>query len=72
MGSPRSQETYCTFCGSKEHPITLCDKTATGQLARAALACEFCGSQEHALAYCPKTWGGISARRLTPDGAFLD
>lgn len=53
---------YCSYCGSRQHNINLCPKTAAGASARTHLRCHYCGASGHRQEACPKTWGGNAAR----------
>lgn len=57
----------CSYCGSTQHTIGLCPKTAGGSSARAHLHCGYCGSKDHNEPACLKTQGGNAARAWQPD-----
>lgn len=53
---------YCAYCGSRQHNVEMCPKTAGGQCARANLHCTYCGANDHDVTACPKTYTGNAAR----------
>lgn len=57
----------CTYCGSHQHTLALCPKTAGGQSARLHLRCGYCGGRDHDIKACPKTYSGNAARAWYPD-----
>lgn len=57
----------CSYCGSGQHTINLCPKTASGQSNRRNLHCSYCGSNRHDIVACPKTFSGNAARAWYPE-----
>mgnify|MGYP001557758712 FL=1 len=64
----------CTYCGSHQHTITNCPKTAGGQSRRLHMRCSYCGAHDHTIKACPKTFDGNAARAWhedTVEDAFI-
>lgn len=57
----------CSYCGSHQHTLKNCPKTASGQSNRLHMRCTYCGSKEHTITACPKTFNGSAARAWYPD-----
>lgn len=58
---------YCTYCGSRQHTINNCPKTASGQSNRLHMRCSYCGQHNHTIEACPKTFNGSAARAWYPE-----
>ncbi len=63
---------YCGFCGSHDHTIKNCPKTASGQANRNAMYCGYCGSKKHNTNACPKTFYGNAVRAWHPEAVEDD
>jgi hypothetical protein len=63
---------YCSYCGSKQHTVANCPKTAQGSLNRTGMRCSYCGDKNHNVKACPKTAKGNAARTWDPNSVAND